>query len=146
RTKRLLMEQCSEPERHDLLVEVGQLLADKLGDRQKAAKSFSAALEIEPNDRNVLSRLMQVYSDDREWDKLVDVVLRIGKLVTDPRQLAKYHQTAAAICHHESGKLDQALQYYDMALDNDPAMLRAFDGIVEILADKPDWAGLEPAQ
>jgi tetratricopeptide (TPR) repeat protein len=145
RCKRLLMDVASEQERHDLLVEVGQVLAEKLGDRQKAAKSLTAALEIVPNDRNVLSRLMQVYSDEKEWDKLVDVVERIAQLVTDPRQLAKYHQTAAVICQRESGKLDQALQYYDMALDNDPTMLKAFDGIVEMLADRQDWAGLERA-
>lgn len=145
RTKRLLMDVANEQERHDLLVEVGQVLAEKLGDRPKAAKAFGAALEIVPNDRNVLSRLMQVYSDEKEWDKLVEVVEKIAQLVSDPRQLAKYHQTAAIICQRESGKLDQALQYYDMALDNDPSMLKAFDGIVEILADRQDWAGLERA-
>ncbi|MBI2894296.1 MAG: tetratricopeptide repeat protein [Deltaproteobacteria bacterium] len=145
RSKRLLMDLASETERHSLLVEVGDMLSEKLGDRQKAAKSYSAALEIKPNDRNVLTRLMQVYSDEKDWTKLVEVVLKIAELIDDPRQLAKYHNTAAAICHREAGKPDQALGYYDMALDNDPTMLKAFEAIVEILAEKQDWGGLERA-
>ncbi len=38
---------------------------------------------------------MQLYSEEKDWAKLVEVVLRLADFVEDPKQRAKYMHTAA---------------------------------------------------
>ncbi|MCC7535336.1 MAG: protein kinase, partial [Deltaproteobacteria bacterium] len=145
RTLRRRMEHAGDDERYALLVECGDLLIQKLSDKQRAIKSYAAALEIKGDDRNLLGKLMQVYTDVQDWSRLVEVVLRIAELVTDPRALAKYYVTAASISQQQMNRSTDAVDYYNQALDQDPSLLKAFDGIVEILTSKTDWGGLDEA-
>ncbi|HJL29995.1 MAG TPA: tetratricopeptide repeat protein, partial [Polyangiaceae bacterium LLY-WYZ-15_(1-7)] len=145
RTLRRRMERAPDEERFDLLVAVGDVLKDELKDREKAAKSYVAALEITPDDRNLLTKLMAVYSETKDWSRLVEVILRIAELIDDPRQLAKYYVTAASIAHKELERHDEAADYYEQALDNDPGMDRAFEGLRACLEAGEDWSGLANA-
>jgi tetratricopeptide (TPR) repeat protein len=145
KTLRRRMEHAGDDERFDLLVRVGDVLLEKMGDRQKASKSYTAALEIKADDRNLLTKLMAVYSESKDWSRLVEVILRIAELVEDPRQLSKYYNTAAAISHQELGRLDEASDYYEQALENDPKLESAFNGLVDCLGKRKDFTALADA-
>lgn len=145
RTMRRRMDHAPDEERFVLLVECGDVLLQKLQDKQRAVKSYAAALEIRGDDRNLLGKLMQVYTDVQDWSRLVEVVLRIAELVTEPRALAKYYLTAASISQQQMNRVIDAVDYYNQALDQDASLLKAFDGIVDILTSKTDWGGLEEA-
>ena len=143
RTLRRRMEAADDDERYDLLVMAGDVLMNKLADKAKASKSYVAALEIRGDDRNLLTKLMAVYSENKDWSRLVEVILRIAELVEDPRQLSKYYNTAAAICHFELNRLEEASDYYEQALEHDPQMLKSFEGLVTALNAQGDWDRLE---
>ncbi|MEM9189976.1 MAG: tetratricopeptide repeat protein [Myxococcota bacterium] len=145
RTLRRRMDQAGDDERFRLLVRVGEILLDKMGDRAKASKSFVAALDIKPDDRNLLTKLMAVYSESKDWGRLVEIILRIADLVNDPKQLAKYYNTAGAISHRELKRFDEATDYYEQALENDPSLQVAFDGLVECLSQRREYAALAEA-
>jgi len=145
RTHRQRMEHADDDERFSLLVKVGDTLLEKMGDRSKASKSYTAALEIKADDRNLLTKLMGLYSESKDWSRLVEVILRISELIDDPRQLSKYFNTAAAICHQELGRLDEAADYYEQALENDGSLDKAFEGLVDCHSKKQDWTGLADA-
>ncbi len=145
RTLRRRMEHAGDDERFKLLVDVGDVLLDKMGDRSKASKSYVAALEVKPDDRNLLTKLMAVYSESKDWSRLVEIILRIADLVEEPKQLAKYYNTAAAISHRELGRLDEAADYYEQTLDNEPGLATAFEGLVDCLGQKQDWEALANA-
>jgi tetratricopeptide (TPR) repeat protein len=145
RTHRQRMEHAADEERFNLLVKVGDILLEKMGDRSKASKSYTAALEIRADDRNLLTKLMGLYSESKDWSRLVEVILRISELIDDPRQLSKYFNTAAAICHQELGRLDEAVDYYEQALENDSSLDKAFEGLVDCYGKKQDWTGLAAA-
>src|SRR5262249_522902 len=72
------------------LVEIGDLADNKVGDRALATKSLVAAVDERPDDRKLLTRLMQLYSEEKDWQKLVDIVMKLGDFVEDPKQKAKY--------------------------------------------------------
>ncbi|MBZ0121649.1 MAG: protein kinase [Sandaracinaceae bacterium] len=145
KTMRRRMDVAPDDERFDLLVATGDVLMDKLGDRQRASKSYVAALELRGDDRNLLTKLMAVYSENKDWSRLVEVILRIAELVEDAKQLAKYYNTAAAICHYELQRVDEAADYYEQALEHDFTMAKSFDGLVTALTAKSDWDRLEDA-
>jgi tetratricopeptide (TPR) repeat protein len=142
RTLRRRIEQAPDEERFTLLVKVGDLLLEKMGDRDKASKSYVAALEIRGDDRNLLTKLMAVYSESKDWSRLLEVILRIAELVSEPRQLAKYYNTAAAIAHRELSRFEEAAEYYGHALENDPSLQGAFDGLVDCLRKAKAWNDL----
>jgi len=144
-TLRRRMEKAGDDERFELLVAVGDVLKDELKDREKAAKSYVAALEIVPDDRNLLTKLMGVYSETKDWSRLVEVILRIAELVDDEKQLSKYYITAASIAHHELGRHDEAADYYEQALDNDPGLAKAFDGLRQCLEKTENHSSLANA-
>ncbi|HVW24320.1 MAG TPA: tetratricopeptide repeat protein [Polyangiaceae bacterium] len=126
-------------QRQRLLVEIGDIAAAKLGDRALATKSLVAALDERPDDRKLLARLMQFYSEDKDWQKLLDVVLKLAEFVEDPKQKAKYLQTAALVAGQEMGEYDLAIEYCDRVLAIDPGNETAADEAIELLQKKGDF-------
>ncbi|HEX5661782.1 MAG TPA: tetratricopeptide repeat protein, partial [Polyangiales bacterium] len=133
-----------EAKRFDLLVRAGDA-AVQLKDREQAARRYVSALEINADDRNLLSKLMAVYSTSKDWTKLVEVLVRMARVVDDPRLCGKYLYTAAGIAHTELGELDEAIEYYDSALGFDATLDSAFRGLVECLSKAGAWDRLASA-
>jgi tetratricopeptide (TPR) repeat protein len=132
-------------EAFDLRVRTGDVFLEKLQDTKAAAQTYVAALEMEPDNRNLLTKLMSVYSVAKDWPRLIEVILRIASMVTDQAQLAKYYKTAATIAHRELGRYDEAANYYEQALSNQAELEVTFAGLVECLTQNQDWERLERA-
>ena len=143
RTKKKRLEVAAGSERFDLLLEIGDIELTKLEDRTRASKTYVAALEEQPDDRRLLTKLMQLYSEDKDWARLVDVVLRLADFVEDPKQRAKYMHTAAIVSSRQLGEVDQALAFYERALEFDPGLVKALDEAIELKKTKGDHLGVE---
>ncbi|EYF07988.1 tetratricopeptide repeat protein [Chondromyces apiculatus] len=130
-------------ERSALLLEIGDILGGQLNDRTRAAKSYVAALDERPDDRKILTKLMQLYSEEKDWGKLIDVVLKLASKVDDRKQKAKYLHTAAIVSARQLGDLDRAVAFYDEVLELDPSLTRALEEAIELRGDKGDHEGVE---
>lgn len=119
--------------RVDTLIELGELASQKLNDSEKAASCFVRALDERPNDRKTLTRLMQLYTEEKEWVRLVDVVLRLADFVTDEKQKAKYLLTAGMVTARELSDTSAALQHFERVLALDPSVDKAFTESLSIL-------------
>jgi tetratricopeptide (TPR) repeat protein len=134
---------ASGDERVDLLCEIGEVCASKLNDRTRAAKSLQTALEERPDDRKLLTRLMQLYSENKDWSKLVEVVLKLADFVEDKKQKAKYIHTAAMVHAQQLGEIDKALEYLDKVLELDPTLDKVLEEAIEFRRQKEDHLGTE---
>lgn len=143
RTRTRRLDQVVGEARGELLLDIGDVLASKLNDRNRAAKSYVAALDERPDDRKALTKLMQLYSEEKDWGRLVDVVLRLAQKVDDPRQRAKYMHTAAIVSAREMRDLDRAAQIYDDVLALDPGFEKALDEAIDVRSLKNDHEGVE---
>ncbi len=143
RVKTRRLDVAAGEERYAVLLDIGDVLASRIGDRTRAAKTYVAALEEHPDDRRLLSKLMQLYSEEKDWSKLVDVVLRLADFVEEPAQKAKYVHTAAILCATEIKDLDAALAHYDRVLELDPSMDRALDEATALRRERGDHLGVE---
>lgn len=130
-------------ERIQLLLDVAELAGNKLGDRTRAAKSLVAALEERPDDRRLLMKLMQLYSEEKDWNKLVEVVLRLADFVDDPKQRVKYLHTAAIVTARQIGDTARALEYYEQVLALEPAFDKAIAECVELRRKRGDFPAVE---
>lgn len=130
-------------ERVQLHLDMGELAATQLGDRTRAAQSLVAALELKPDDRRLLTRLMQLYSEEKDWNKLTEIVLRLADFVDDPKQKAKYLHTAAIVCAKQLQNTARALALYEQVLELDPQQLGALNEAIELERSRRDHEGEE---
>src|SRR5262249_10814671 len=138
RQKNRRLDVVSGDERSSLLLDIGEILANQLNDRTRAAKSYVAALDERPDDRKILTKLMQLYSEEKDWSKLIEVVIKLASKVDDKKQKAKYLHTAAIVSHRQLADLDQAAQFYDQVLELDPSLDRGLAEAIEVRTDKGD--------
>ena len=143
RIKTMRLDIVTGEERSNLLLDVGEILATHLNDRTRAAKSFVAALEERPDDRKILSKLMQLYSEDKDWTKLVEVVLKLADMVEEKKQKAKYMLTAAIVCARQLQDSDKAAQYFARVLELDPSVDKARTELMMLREQKGDHQGVE---
>ncbi|WP_437878780.1 protein kinase domain-containing protein [Sorangium sp. So ce513] len=143
RLKQRRLDVVTGDERSALLLEIGDLLATHLNDRTRAAKSYVAALDERPDDRKILTKLMQLYSEEKDWSKLIDIVLKLAAKIDDRRQKAKYLHTAAIVSARQLGDLDRAARFYDEVLELDPSLTRALAEAIEVRGEKGDHEDVE---
>ncbi len=142
-TKRRRLELAAGAERFELLLEIGDVEFKKLNSRGRAGKTYLAALDERPDDRKLLTKLMELYSAEKDWASLVEVVLRLTEFVEDPKQQAKYMHTAAMVTARQLGNIDDALAFYDKALEFDPTLSKAMDEAIELRLQTGDHEGVE---
>lgn len=143
RLKMRRLDVVSGDERVALLLDVGDIMAAQLGDRTRAAKSYSAALDERPDDRRILTKLMQLYSEEKEWAKLIEVVVKLASKIDDKRQKAKYMHTAAIVSFRQLGDADKAAEYYDTVIELDTTNEKALTEAIEVREQKQDWVNVE---
>ncbi len=141
--RRRRLEIAMGTERFELFLEMGDIHFHKLADRQSAQKDYVSALQEKPDDRKLLTKLMQLYSEEQNWAKLVDVVTRLADFVDDPKQRAKYMHTAATIATRQLKQVDQAVDFYERALSYDPSLTKAVDELLELYRQKADHPSVE---
>jgi tetratricopeptide (TPR) repeat protein len=143
RTMYSTLERVSGDERVELLLGMGDIAATKLRDATYAAKNYLTALSESPNDRKILMKLMQLYSEEKDWRKLVRVVLKLSDFVDDNKQKAKYLHTAAMVAYKEMGDVERALEILDQALVADPDMQVALEEALNLRKGKGDYEGVK---
>ncbi len=155
--KRGLMATAQDAERVALLSEIGGIYYDKLANPQKATGAYIEALEIAPEDHQLLQKVLDLYTETKQWKKAVETIERFVALETDSVRKGAYYHAAATVCRDELKSLDEGVEYYNKALDSFfsqpeklpepmiPRALRSFEAIDKILTTKRDWKGQERA-
>lgn len=138
-----LLDLVNGDEKVQLLIDMGELAMDKLGDRQRATRCLVAAVDVRPDDRRLLTRLMQLYSEEKDWAKAVSVVLKLAEFVDDPKQKARYMMTAGMVSAREMHDYDAALASYARVMELDPSLTKALEESVAIYRDLGDHQAAE---
>jgi tetratricopeptide (TPR) repeat protein len=155
--KRSLMETADERERTKLAQEIATVYRDRLQNAPKATAAYLEALETAPEDRQLLQKVLDLYIDSKQWRAAVEIIERFIALESDAFRKGVYAHAAATICRDELKSLDEAVDYFDCALDGFfsesdrlddqklPRALASFEAIDTILTTKRDWKAQERA-
>ncbi len=138
-----LLDLLEGDEKVQLLIAMGQLAMDKLQDRQRATRCLVAAVDVRPDDRRLLTRLMQLYSEDKDWAKAYDVVMKLAQFVEDPTQKARYLMTAGMICVREIGDQQTGLSVFAQVMELDPSLTKALEESIAIYREQGDFESAE---
>ncbi len=144
--KRQILDSIYEgDERLALLSEIGDVWADREKNWSKAIEALEEALDLRPNDHVLLHKLLKLYQSAGDWQKMVDVLQRIGDLESRPEVKSRYLFTQGQL-YRDVDKLndsDRALELFNESLDLNPSYLEAFARIEKIRTQTKDWKRLE---
>lgn len=141
---RLLTHTDDPLDRFELLMDLGNAHME-LGDLKRAIDHFRAAVELQSNSRQALIQLLKAYQEDGNWARATEVLGVLAKSETNPERKTKYFYTIALMFRDQIGDEDEAINFLNVVLDNDPTFLEAFQDLDAILTEKRDWKGLEKA-
>jgi tetratricopeptide (TPR) repeat protein len=140
--KRALIETAPETLKFKLLDEIGDLLRAKLKDPGTATGAYLEALKLQPGNRAVLHKLLDAYSEQKQWRRAVDVLVDLAGQDSSPARRSKYHYAAAVIARDELNDVELAVERFSASLDDAPDMPKAFEAIDKLLTDHRDHKGL----
>ena len=121
------------------LVSIGDILAEQMRNDKLAVEAYNEALAAQPGSKLVLAKLLGIHEEAGNWSEAVDVLVQLAELEQDPGRQAKYFYAVAAIQRDYLKDNFTAVRSFDKALDADPAMLKAFQAIDQILTNERDY-------
>lgn len=130
-------------ERLQLLMEIGEVWSDKEKNWAKAIDAVEEAQEIRPTDHVILHKLLQLYQQAGDWQKMVDCLHSIAELETRLEYRARYVFTQAQLYRDKLKDTERAVELFNEALDLNPSYLEAFERINKILTQEKNWKQLE---
>jgi tetratricopeptide (TPR) repeat protein len=155
--KRSILAGAPEPEKFKVLNEIGDLYHDKLQNPQKSIAAYLEALELRPQDHVLLHKLLERYTETKQWKKSVEIMQRFADMEKDGIRKGKYLYAAGVTSRDELKSSDEAIEYFNQALDayfveperikpeQTAQYLKPFAAIDKIITAKKDWKNLERA-
>ncbi len=155
--KRGLMATASDPDRVELLDQIGSIYHEKLQNSQKSIAAYLEAIEVTPDDHQLLQKVLDLYTETKQWRKVVETIQRFTALETDPIRRGAYYLAAGTISRDELKASDEAIDFFNQALDSFfavpeklskqllPRALKPFEAIDKVLTTKKDWKAQERA-
>ena len=132
-------------ERYELLVELAEIWATKVGDAQQGLNAYEQALDVKPDDHQLQHRMLQLYQKTGQWQQVVDILQQIAERDPVPERRARYLFTMAQAHRDKLNDPYRAAELFDEALDLNPDYLDAFKRIDKLYTGLKDWGKLERA-
>ena len=141
----------------ELLVEIAAIHDKRGASPQKATAAYLEALELAPSDHKLLQKLLDVYTETKQWRQAIETIRRFVALEDDLFRKGLYFHAAAMVARDELKSLDEAVAHYNNALDcffaqpdrlDERQLARAlmsFEAIDKVLTTKRDWPAQEQA-
>src|SRR5262249_22461389 len=110
-----------------------------------ATNAFLEGLKIAPASRVLLHKLLETFTEQRQWRKSIETLDQLTALEDAQDRRARFHYTAAVIARDEIRDLELAVEKFNAALDDAPTTPKAFEGIERMLTERKDWKTLARA-
>jgi tetratricopeptide (TPR) repeat protein len=134
-----MVESMDDDELFEHYLNQAKLCQEKLDDPFRAIDALQGALKLRPDSVDVLSGLLSVFVDTRQFQKAVDVLEQIVKVEKRPPRLVEYHRQAGELLLHELHDDVGAVRHFNAVLDKDPSQIQSFQAISDILTKNKEW-------
>src|SRR5262249_11104599 len=101
-TQALLQVTEDREKKRQLLEHVARIHHERRKDPQRAIAAYMAALEIWPDERSIMHRLLELLSETKQWKQSVALLMKLAEQ-TDAEYRAPYYVAAANILSDEMG-------------------------------------------
>ncbi|PIE19200.1 MAG: hypothetical protein CSA66_02830 [Proteobacteria bacterium] len=141
--EQLLLLKADDLERYPIQLRIGDIYAQQLGDTNKAAIAYRAALDLGVFPKEPALKLVELSVSHEDYAEAIRHLNRLIKLEEEPKKRAQFAYTAAVLYRDQLGDPGQAIKYFNLTLDNDLSNLQAFRTIDELLTKARQWKPLE---
>ena len=128
--------------RFALLIDTGEALADEADDLEQAAWVYEEARLLEPRDRLLLDRLVSIYSEVGNWERLLDVQHAMVDLEDFPALKASRMRSMALVAQTKLRDPRRSAELFEEVLHLDPSRLDALEEVVALYTEMKDWRAL----
>ncbi|MCK5797043.1 MAG: tetratricopeptide repeat protein, partial [Deltaproteobacteria bacterium] len=144
RCKQNLVKAAGDDEARQLELheEIGDLLVKKLKRSADAVKSYAKALEFQGDLRRVLYKAMEAHVALKQWDEALEMIRKMVESEEDPAHRYRLHHTAALILQEELKRPADAAEEFDLALQNDPTNMTAFEALKTLYTEQKKYRKL----
>ena len=121
-----------------LLEHVATIHRERRHDPQRAIAAYLEALKIWPDARSIMHRLLELYTETKQWKQSVQLLARLAILADDATR-GPYFVAAGNILSEELGARAEAIEAFEQALDADPHDAKTFERIDQLVTEAHDW-------
>jgi len=118
-------------------------LAGLLETKSNIEEAVSIYLKIiedyEPENMLAADALIRIFNSQEEWDKLSELYKKLIDVENDIERRVRYFNSLANIYVNKYKDFDMAKEYFDMALQENPASQEATDGLFKIFEEQENW-------
>jgi len=125
-----------------LYQEMASLALTTLARRDLGKEAYIRALDIEPGRQDLLMALAQIYSQEGEWEELIQVYSTLAETIQDPRIAADYYLAAGEMWEKRLVGPDLAILSYKKALKKNPASFKVLQALGRLYLQEKKWEGL----
>ncbi|HIN85537.1 MAG TPA: tetratricopeptide repeat protein [Myxococcales bacterium] len=139
-----LMDQLDDDlEKFELQVRLGDTYLKELQDVDSAIDAYQSALDYAPNSKAAYLKIFQVLADAERHEEAVPMLERMVELEDEDKRKATFCGAIGDIYRAKLFDAEQAVNWYNQALDLDPSLLKLFRAIDEMLTERKDWKALQ---
>jgi tetratricopeptide (TPR) repeat protein len=128
-----------------LYTRVANLWIERFANYNQATRPLELVFEIDPNNRDALSKLKDIYTKKRAWKPLFDVMRREADLASDPSVRLYNLVELAKLAGERLHKNADALQLWREVLDADANAPGALDALEKLAEREKDFPTLADA-
>jgi tetratricopeptide (TPR) repeat protein len=110
----------------------------ELGDRLAARDMYREALAHKPGDHLLLTKFLELVTEDGDWSYSLDVVQKLVDTEQDPTVRARYRHLAAMIARDELDDHERATALLDKAIEDHHHAFAAADDLESLLGGGND--------
>lgn len=129
----------------EMLLRVASLWIEHFANYNQATTPLEKVLEIEPENRQALAQLKDIYARKRAWKPLYDVLSKEKAVASDPAvRLANTVEMARLAADRLQRHVD-AIAHWKEALTIDPSLWEAAEALAKLSERERDWDTLAGA-
>jgi tetratricopeptide (TPR) repeat protein len=141
-TQALLAVTEDREKKRELLEHVATIHHERRKDPQRAIAAYMAALDMWPEERSIMIRLLELLTETKQWKQSVQLLGRLAEL-TEPESRAPYWVAAGNILSEELNAVPEAIDAFERAMDADPSDFKTFERIDKLVTATHDWKAQE---
>lgn len=126
-------------ERHHLLARVADVQRRRMRDIPAARETIARALELFPDDPQLLSTLADLCRQSGDWQGLASVAQRLTEVLDDRTLVKAHHFELGMLCEEKLARPSDAVFHYRQVLELDPDDLGALTRLSALLHAQQQW-------
>lgn len=131
-----------DAEKVALYTRIADLWIERFANYNQATQPLERVIAIDPDHREALAQLKDIYAKKRSWKSLFDVMERESRLASDPSARRELRIELARLAGDRLHRHDEAIRLWKGVLEEDPEVPGALDALEKLAEREKDWGTL----